>query len=108
MAKTGKVGFEQALGRLEQIVEEMSSGELTLETRLKRFEEGVALVRECARQLEGAAKRVEVLVKASGTKGATRLFDEVRTRLREAAGGDYTVDDEEDTVTDQEDLGARA
>ncbi len=51
MAKTGKVGFEQALERLEAIVEEMSSNELTLETRLKRFEEGVTLVRECAKQL---------------------------------------------------------
>ncbi len=96
MAKTGKVGFEQALERLEQIVEEMSSSELTLETRLKRFEEGVALVRECAKQLEGAAKRVEVLVKGSGAKGEPRLFDEVRQRLREAAGGDYTVGDEAD------------
>ncbi|OGX37260.1 MAG: exodeoxyribonuclease VII small subunit [Omnitrophica WOR_2 bacterium RIFCSPHIGHO2_02_FULL_68_15] len=91
MAKTGKVGFEQALERLEAIVEEMSSNELTLETRLKRFEEGVTLVRECAKQLEGAAKRVEVLVKGSGAKGETRLFDEVRERLREAAGGDYAV-----------------
>lgn len=96
MAKTGKIGFEQALERLEQIVEEMASSELTLETRLKRFEEGVALVRECAKQLEGAAKRVEVLVKGSGAKGEPRLFDEVRARLREAAGGDYAVDGDDE------------
>lgn len=101
MAKTGKVGFEQALERLEAIVEEMSSNDLTLEARLKRFEEGVGLVRECAKQLDGAAKRVEVLVKASGAKGTTRLFDEVRTRLREAAGGDYVVD-EDKAVADGE------
>ena len=92
MAKTSsKIGFEQALERLEAIVEDMSSKELTLEQRLKRFEEGVGLVRECARQLEGAAKRVEVLIKAGGGKAETRLFDEVRERLREAAGGDYAV-----------------
>lgn len=96
MATKGKLGFEQALERLEKIVEEMSSNELTLETRLKRFEEGVALVRECAKQLESAAKRVEVLVKASGGKGETRLFDEVRERLREAAGGEYTVEETDD------------
>ena len=96
MAKTTKVGFEQALERLEAIVEEMQSTDLTLEARLKRFEEGVTLVRECAKQLEGAAKRVEVLVKASGGKGETRLFDQVRTRLREAAGGDYAVDGPDD------------
>ena len=92
MAKTAKVGFEQALERLETIVEEMQSSELTLETRLKRFEEGVGLVRECAKQLEAAAKRVEVLVKSSGGKTETRLFDEVRARLREVAGGEYAVD----------------
>ena len=97
MAKTSKVGFEQALERLEAIVEEMSSSELTLETRLKRFEEGVTLVRECAKQLEGAAKRVEVLVKSSGGKGETRLFDEVRERLREVAGGEYGVAEGDET-----------
>ena len=99
MAKTGKPGFEQALERLERIVEEMSSNELTLETRLKRFEEGVGLVRECAKQLEGAAKRVEVLVKSSGGKSETRLFEEVRQRLREVAGGDYAVAEDETRAT---------
>ena len=98
MAKTGKVGFEQALERLEEIVEEMSSNDLTLELRLKRFEEGVGLVRECAKQLDGAAKRVEVLVKASGSKGTTRVFDEVRARLREATGGEYVVDENENAA----------
>jgi len=103
MAKAGKVGFEPALERLEAIVEEMQSSELTLEVRLKRFEEGVALVRECAKQLEGAAKRIEVLVKASGGKAEPRLFDEVRERLREAAGGEYAVDGDDDE--DKEDRG---
>lgn len=102
-SSSSKVGFEQALERLEAIVEEMSSSELPLEARLKRFEEGVTLVRECAKQLEGAAKRVEVLVKASGGKGETRLFDEVRARLREAAGGEYAVagEDDEDPVDEE-------
>ena len=93
MAKAAKAGFEQALERLEKIVEEMQGGELTLETRLKRFEEGVTLVRECAKQLEGAAKKIEVLVKSSGGKSQTRLFDEVCERLREVGSGDYAVDE---------------
>ena len=53
------------------------------------FEEGVALVRECKKALEGATKKVEVLIKSSGGKLETRLFDEVRERLRETSGGDY-------------------
>lgn len=96
--KALKGTFENSLQRLESIVEEMQSDELNLETRLKRFEEGVALVRECAKQLEGAAKKVEVLVKSSGGKMETRLFDEVRQRLRETSSGAYEVKEQEENA----------
>lgn len=89
MATKAKGGFEQSLERLEAIVEELQGDELPLETRLKRFEEGVALVRECKKALEQATKKVEVLVKSSGGKLETRLFDEVRERLRETGAGEY-------------------
>ena len=91
--KPAKGTFEGALQRLEDLVEEMQSTELPLETRLKRFEEGIVLVRECAKALEGAAKKVEVLVKSSGGKLETRLFDEVKQRLRETDSGVYEVED---------------
>lgn len=94
MATKAKGSFEAALKRLEEIVEEMQSGDLTLETRLKRFEEGVVLVRECKKALEEASKRVEVLVKSSGGKQEARLFEEVRQRLRETDSGDYKVEEE--------------
>ncbi|PIQ81914.1 MAG: exodeoxyribonuclease VII small subunit [Candidatus Omnitrophica bacterium CG11_big_fil_rev_8_21_14_0_20_64_10] len=90
-----KSGFEGSLERLEAIVEEMQGNDLPLEERLKRFEEGVALVRECKKSLEGAAKKVEVLVKSSGGKLESRLFDEVRERLRETGEGEYEADQEE-------------
>ncbi len=86
--------FEQSLERLEKIVEELQSADLPLDTRLKRFEEGVALVRECKKALETATKKVEVLIKSSGGKLETRLFDEVRQRLRETGTGDYAAADE--------------
>ena len=89
MATKAKGGFESSLERLEAIVEELQGDELPLETRLKRFEEGVALVRECKKALEQATKKVEVLVKSSGGKLETRLFDEVRERLRETGAGGY-------------------
>ena len=95
-AKEPASRFETALKRLEEIVEEMQSGDLTLETRLKRFEEGVVLVRECKKALEDASKKVEVLVKSSGGKLETRLFDEVRQRLRETTEGDYEAEEEEE------------
>ena len=94
--KSAKGSFEGSLERLEAIVEEMQSQDLPLETRLKRFEEGVALVRECKKSLEGAAKKVEVLVKSSGGKLETRLFEEVRSRLRETSEGEYEVEEKEE------------
>ena len=92
MAKAAKGSFEHSLERLESIVEELQSSDLPLEVRLKRFEEGVALVRECKKALETATQKVEVLVKSSGGKLETRLFDEVRQRLRETTSGDYDAE----------------
>lgn len=96
-AKTKGTTFEHSLERLEQIVEELQSSEFPLDGRLKRFEEGVALVRECKKALEAATKKVEVLIKSSGGKLETRLFDEVRQRLRETGAGDYAVPEGEET-----------
>ena len=55
--------FEEALKKLEEIVKEMESGDLTLEESLKSFEEGVRLSRFCAKKLDEAERRIEVLLK---------------------------------------------
>jgi exodeoxyribonuclease VII small subunit len=57
------IKFEDALGRLEQIVDQLESGDLALESSLKVFEEGVTLARRCAKYLEEAEKRIELLTK---------------------------------------------
>jgi exodeoxyribonuclease VII small subunit len=63
--------FEDCLTRLEQIVSRLESGSLPLEESLTIFEEGVKLARTCARYLEDAEKRIEVLVKDdAGVLGA--------------------------------------
>jgi exodeoxyribonuclease VII small subunit len=54
--------FEKKLGRLEDIVEKMETGELTLEDSLKLFEEGVKLSRECNVQLNEAEQKVKLLL----------------------------------------------
>ncbi len=58
--------FEASLARLEAIVDELESGELDLEASLSRFEEGVALSRQCADQLGEARQRIDVLVSENG------------------------------------------
>lgn len=57
------IKFEDALARLEQIVDTLEAGNLPLEDSLKAFEEGIGLARRCARYLEEAEKRVELLTK---------------------------------------------
>ena len=58
--------FEDALARLEQIVDDLESGELGLEASLAAFEEGVSLSRRCSGQLDDAERRIEVLVDEDG------------------------------------------
>lgn len=68
--------FEKKLKRLEDIVEKMESGDLSLDDSLKLFEEGVKLSRDCQSQLTSAEEKVKVLlsVDADG-KPVTRDFD---------------------------------
>jgi exodeoxyribonuclease VII small subunit len=54
--------FEKKLGRLEEIVKKMETGDLSLEDSLKFFEEGVKLSRECNTQLVAAEQTVKVLL----------------------------------------------
>jgi exodeoxyribonuclease VII small subunit len=55
--------FESALEELEQVVEELESGELSLEDSLSAFEKGVGLVRFCNQKLTEVEKKIEMLVK---------------------------------------------
>jgi len=58
--------FEDALERLEAIVDGLEGGDLSLEDALARFEEGVALTRALGEQLATAERRVEQLVREGG------------------------------------------
>jgi exodeoxyribonuclease VII small subunit len=55
--------FQEALKKLERIVDEMESGDLALETMLARFEEGTRLVKICQTKLEEAELRIQKLEK---------------------------------------------
>jgi exodeoxyribonuclease VII small subunit len=55
--------FEGALEELEQVVEQLESGDLVLDDSLAAFEKGVALVKFCNHKLNEVEKRVELLVK---------------------------------------------
>jgi exodeoxyribonuclease VII small subunit len=68
--------FEAALGRLEEIVEELETGDLPLEQSLKVFEEGIKLSRICNKRLEEAERKVDILLKDKSGNIVTKPFEE--------------------------------
>jgi exodeoxyribonuclease VII small subunit len=57
--------FEEAIKRLESIVESMESQDLPLETLLARYEEGSKLSQICQSKLAGAELKIQQLDKNS-------------------------------------------
>ncbi len=57
--------FEEALERLEGIVEAMEAGELPLETLLAKYEEGTKLARICQAKLAEAELKIQQLEKTA-------------------------------------------
>ena len=54
--------FEKSLAALEAVVEEMESGDLSLDAALKAFEKGVKLTQECQQALTEAEQKVAILL----------------------------------------------
>jgi len=67
--------FEEAMERLEKIVESLESGDMSLEDSLGIFEEGMKLVGFCSKKLEEAEQKVTLLVKESEGKYSQQPFE---------------------------------
>ncbi|MBI3931881.1 MAG: exodeoxyribonuclease VII small subunit [Acidobacteria bacterium] len=63
MTETTAPTFEEALRQLEEIVQRLEKGELTLEESLALYEEGIRLSRLCHAKLEEAEGKIEMLMK---------------------------------------------
>jgi exodeoxyribonuclease VII small subunit len=69
--------FEQALQRLEEIVDALEQGTVPLDKALELYQEGAVLSRECAERLKVAEQRIMKLSKnADGTFAETSLDDD--------------------------------
>jgi len=66
MTSTKKFNLEKSLAELEELVEELESGDLPLEKAMKKFEEGIKLTRGCQTALKEAEQKVEILLKSAG------------------------------------------
>jgi exodeoxyribonuclease VII small subunit len=69
------LNLEKSLEQLETLVDELESGDLPLETAMKKFEEGIKLTRQCQSALKDAEQRVEVLLKSAGGEEVLEEFD---------------------------------
>ena len=71
--------FEASLEALEQIVQQLESGDLALEKSLELFEQGIRLSRECQDRLSQAERRIEVLLRDNQGRPVVAPFEEKRT-----------------------------
>lgn len=58
--------FETSIEQLETIVNEMETGELSLEAAMQQFEKGVQLTQQCHKTLEQAEQKVKILLEKQG------------------------------------------
>ena len=68
--------FEANLRQLEQLVQQMEQGELTLEQSLCTFEQGVALTRACQKALDQAEQKVNLLLQDENGAVSRQSFTE--------------------------------
>jgi exodeoxyribonuclease VII small subunit len=70
-----KKTFEQAIKQLEQIVQDLESGDMPLEKAIKKFEEGIQLSKFCTEKLDETEKRIAILIKDSDGKVSEMPFE---------------------------------
>ena len=74
-AKSSEETFENAVTRLEKIVEQMESDQLPLEELLTRYEEGVILVKTCEQKLAAVEKRIEIITRNAAGEPQIEEFE---------------------------------
>lgn len=64
-AQSGEESYDAIVARLERVVSELESGQLSLEQSIEKFAEGVRLAKDASRKLDDAERRVELLVRGA-------------------------------------------
>jgi exodeoxyribonuclease VII small subunit len=67
--------FESAIGRLENLVEEMEAEDLPLERLIVNYEEGIKLVKTCQQKLAEAETKIEIIQRQAGADPELKPFD---------------------------------
>ena len=64
--KEDTLTFEQSLEELENLVDKLERGQLTLDESLETFESGMKLARVCTQKLTKAERKIEKLIEKNG------------------------------------------
>ncbi|MGI9951546.1 exodeoxyribonuclease VII small subunit [Moorellaceae bacterium AZ2] len=75
MAGEDKLTFEEALARLEAVVQSLEGGDLKLEQALEYYQEGIRLVRFCRQELNRFENKLQILVAEEDGELAARELD---------------------------------
>ncbi len=59
--------FEDSMKQLDNIANQLENGDLNLEESIQKFEEGMRLSKQCKELLEGAEKKITILMEENGT-----------------------------------------
>ena len=73
--KLADMPFEQALEKLEKMVEKMEEGNLPLDKMIDCFEQGTALASLCRQKLDNLEKKIELLLRDDAEGGKWAVFD---------------------------------
>ena len=75
MAAKKEVKFEENIKELENIINTLEGGEVSLDEMLNLFEEGIKRTKECTKQLKEAEQKVTVLMKGLNGELEEQPFD---------------------------------
>jgi exodeoxyribonuclease VII small subunit len=70
--ETSDLNFEEALGKLEEVVRELEKEDIALEDSMQRFEQGIKLSSHCLRKLNEAEQKIEELTRSEDGKLITK------------------------------------
>ncbi len=74
MTKKNKINFEKTFTELEELVNQMEKGDLSLEESLKCFERGMKLTKDCQEALSEAEQKVKILLEKN-KKNSLEIFE---------------------------------
>jgi exodeoxyribonuclease VII small subunit len=79
MSENNEFNFERSFSRLEEILERMNSGNISLDESLKLYEEADRLISGCSKKLKSAETKIEMLIKKRD--GELQLDEEGRPQV---------------------------